>query len=140
MSIFKEFAVDKDKVENGIPIYIRSAENDDGTIPTFIVKRMDKTNRKFAKGLERQQKTLRHKVNNLDEDEATEMLVDLFCDAVLVTWENVKNNDGSEIPYSKSKAKELLKQLPDLFEFLKGEATEISNFRAEELEEDAKNS
>ncbi|HPQ38574.1 MAG TPA: hypothetical protein PLW97_13105, partial [Synergistaceae bacterium] len=61
-----------------------------------------------------------------------------FVETVLLEWKGVEL-DGEELSFSKENALKLFRELPDLFNDLFNQAKSTANFRAAELEEDAKN-
>lgn len=109
---------------------------------TFIVARAGGSNTKFKKQAAETFKPYEFAIatDAMSEQQARELLVDVFVDTILLGWEGVYDQDKQLLPYSKDAARKLLLDLPDLFLRLQNEAQAISNFRSKGLEEVAKNS
>lgn len=107
----------------------------------FLLARAGGSNVRFAKVLEAKTRPYRRQIENesIDLDLANGLLIEAFAEAVLLGWQGVTDADGNDLPYSRENAVKLLKDLPDLFAELRNEATRLSNFRTEEIEEDAGN-
>lgn len=58
---------------------------------------------------------------------------------ILVDWEGVFDNDGSEIKYTADTAYKLMTELPDLATIIVQEAIDFDNFKDEEKKETAGN-
>ena len=42
MSLYKQFATNSEKEMEGVEVQMTEAENEDGSIPTFVVSRIDR--------------------------------------------------------------------------------------------------
>lgn len=142
MSLTAQFKQTKE----GHIVYFGS--NDDGTIPTFTVGRMNKSNKPYQKAIEKAFKPHQRSIQlkTMSEDKAGEILRDVFCAHILIGWENVKKADVSgnaddtgDAEFNKENAVQLLNNLPDLFDELNTAASDASNFRDGVMEEGAKN-
>lgn len=147
MSLSAQFKTDETKESNGVPI--RLAPNDDGSVPTFYVSRMGKTNKDYMKALERAIRPVQTRIDRktLPREESEAILLDVFVKHVLKNWENVEladvtgnADDKGFAPYNPANAKKLFDRLPDLYDDLTQQANEAANFRDAELEDSAKNS
>ncbi|MDR1648763.1 MAG: hypothetical protein LBR71_00755 [Synergistaceae bacterium] len=76
----------------------------------------------------------------MDEGVLRDIMLDVFAEKGLLGWEGVRGADEEEIPHSVEKAKWLLRELPAFYDDLFEMATDFSNFKQSEMEEDAKNS
>jgi hypothetical protein len=146
MSLRKQFATDPKKINEGIPV--RFGKNDDGTIPTFYVAMMHKSNTAYATLLERLLKPYQRQIqrNTLDKEVLLEVLREVFCRTILKGWENVSEADlnpaaesNVKLSFNVANAKALMETLPDLYDALNEAANDAGAFREEELEESAKN-
>jgi len=141
MSLFKQFATDSKKEIDGIEVKFYEAENDDGSIPTFIVSRMGKSNKRYAKALEQATRPHRRQIalETFSNEKGEEIILNVFAETVVIGWSNVLDRNGIVIEYSKENAVKLLTELPELYARLQEEASLVVNFRNEMLEEEAKN-
>ena len=107
----------------------------------FLVARSGGANTKFAKMLEFNLRPHDHqmKIGKLDNEVATDLLIDTFIDAVLLKWEGVSGKDGKEIKFTKENAKTLFTDLPELFRDLQEQTSKMSNFQEKQTEDDAGN-
>lgn len=146
MSLSNQFKTDKKAETEGIRV--EYAENEDGTIPTFIIGRANRTNRRYSQALERLTKPHRRalEMKTLPKEKAEEIWRDVFIEGNLHGWENVRNSDvtGNKqdegyAEFTKDNAISLFKNLPDLYDDLSARANDAANFRVESMEEEAKN-
>ena len=138
-SIYSQFKTNSDKENQGTSIHF--GKNDDGSDIVFILARMGKSNKAYAKELDRQISPIRRQIqlNAVSESQSDAIMLDVFVKTVLLNWENVQDENNTNIIFSIENAKKLLTDLPDLYEELQSQAQNISLFKAEESEEMAKN-
>lgn len=114
----------------------------------FQVSRAGGKNRKYVLSLQRTLKPHRRAIQTetISQDKAEELAITVFVEGCLINWGSTTYGDGKMvgrngevIAFSQAAAIDLLRQLPDLFADLKGQAETLSNFRDDTLEEDAKN-
>ncbi len=141
MSLYKQFATNTEKEIEGIEVQMTEAENDDGSIPTFVVSRMGKSNKRYSKALEAATRPYRRQIElgTMNNDKAEEIFLGVFVDTVLKGWKNVRDESGADMPFTKQTATKLFKDLPEVYERLQEEAKLSANFREASLEEEAKN-
>lgn len=146
MSLTSQFYTDAKKEIEGIEI--RLPENDDGTVPTFVLSRMGKQNKRYTKLVEVRIKPHRRAMDlgTMNNEIAEEIINEVFAETVVKGWSNVKlsdvtgnKSDTGDADFSKSNAVALFKRLPELCDYLQKQAQDASNFRDEALEEEAKN-
>lgn len=139
MSIFAQFETNKEAEKKGAAVTY--AANDDGTIPTFYVSRMSRSNKNYLKALDRNAKPHRRSIDleTIKPEVADSINLKVFVDSILLGWENIKNKDGEIIQFNKENAISLFESLPDLYDDLSERARKASTFRDEEIEEEAKN-
>lgn len=139
MGLFADFKTNTDFEVNGVEVEF--SMNADGTIPTFIISRMGKSNKAYTKALEAASRPYRRQIEagSMNNDVAEKMMMDVFVDTVLKGWKNVQYENGTPIEFSKVQAKLLFSELPDLYNELVERASKLSTFRTESLEEEAKN-
>ena len=141
MSLYKQFATNSEKEMEGVEVQMTEAENEDGSIPTFVVSRMGKSNKRYSKALEAATRPYRRQIElgTMNNDKAEEIFMGVFVDTVLKGWKNVRDENGAELPFNKQSATKLFKDLPEVYERLQEEAKLSANFREASLEEEAKN-
>lgn len=146
MSLSKQFETNQAAEVQGVEVTY--APNEDGTVPTFVIARMGKSNKNYMKALEKATRPHRRAIelNILDNETADDIFTGVFAETVLIGWKNIKtsditgdSNDEGYSPYSKINATRLLKRLPDLYDDLQRQASQASTFRDETLEDEAKN-
>jgi hypothetical protein len=141
MSLYKQFATNSEKEMEGVEVQMTEAENEDGSIPTFVVCRMGKSNKRYSKALEAATRPYRRQIElgTMNNDKAEELFMGVFVDTVLKGWKNVRGADGKVLEFSKPNALKLFADLPEVYERLQEEAKLSANFRDEALEAEAKN-
>lgn len=133
-NIYEMFETDDQLEASGVWI-------DYGKAGSFLVGRMGGANTKFAQVFEAKMRPYRRQLDNktLPLDVAEKVLRESFIEACLMGWENVKDRKGKAIKFSKAAADKLFQDLPDLFTDLHTQASQMANFKVEEVEEDAGN-
>jgi hypothetical protein len=141
MSVYKNFETSAEKEINGVEVVLTEAENEDGTCPTFVLCRMGKSNKRYSKALEAGTRPYRRQIElgTMPNEKAEEIFLNVFVETILKDWRNVKDKNGNDLALTKENAKTLFKDLPDLYDRLQEEAKVAASFRAESLEEEAKN-
>src|ERR1700733_13954310 len=133
MSLYKQFKTNLDKEQSGIEV--KYGANEDGSIPTFTVSRLGASNRVYAKAIERASRPHRRMIQlgQLDTETDFTLTLEVFVDTILKGWENVFNEDGTKLEYSRGNALGLMRALPDLYTDLRTQASDASNFRDAEM-------
>lgn len=139
--LFKQYKTNATKEAEGVEIEFPEAENEDGSIPTFVISRMGKGNKAYAKSLEAATRPYRRQVElgTLKNEVAEGLFLNVFVDTILRGWKNIQDENGADIPYSKDNAVKLLNDLPDVYERLQEEAKLSANFRDSNLDTEAGN-
>lgn len=139
--LFKQFETNTAKEVDGVDVAFHEAINDDGSVPTFTLARMGKSNKAYSKALEAATRPYRRQVElgTLKAEVAEELFLDVFVSTILKGWHNILAKDGTEMQFNKQNARSLLKALPEVYERLQEEAKMAANFRDAGLEEEAKN-
>ena len=130
--LFNHFAVAEDKEAQGVWI---SPIADDDEAPKFKLARAGGGNKAFSLGAGKSMKpygpSIQKGAQNLDPatlDLIKSLNFKVFVEHCVKDWKNVKMN-GEVVPFSKEAATDLLKKLPELYEKLFTEASDISNYR-----------
>lgn len=136
MSFYNTFATDKN-LESGAGVTL-----DYGKDGKITIHRAGGANQKYARVASVKLKPYSRQIQTgtADPDVIKRVMAEIYADAVITGWEGVTDKNGKTIPYSKENVVKLLVDLPDLFEEIQKQADLISNFRAEQIEADAKNS
>ena len=139
MSLFKQFETNKTAEQDGI--WVEYGPNEDGTVPGFKIARAGKSNKKWAKAIERATKPHRRlmELGTLDNAVAEKLMRGVFVEAILIDWRNVRDKDGKELQLNKVNAENLFEALPELYDDLNDKANKAAMFRDEALETEAKN-
>ena len=105
MSLYAAYKTDTSRENLGARI--EKGSNEDGTKIVFIVARTGKTNTSYKLASERAFKPHKAaiKAGNLSNETAEALLLDLFCGDLLKGWENVRDEDGKELPFTVDNAK-----------------------------------
>ena len=141
MSLYKQFATNSEKEMEGVEVQMTEAENGDGSIPTFVVSRMGKSNKRYSKALEAATRPYRRQIElgTMNNDKAEEIFLGVFVDTVFKGLKNVRDEDGKPLEVTKAAAVKLFTDLPEVYERLQEEAKLSANFRDAAFEEEVKN-
>jgi hypothetical protein len=139
MSLYKNYATDPNKESNGAEVPFEA--NEDGTIPTFIVSRIGDTNKEYMKSLRAATKPFQRQIDTgtLPADKDAAIFMEVFVSSILKGWSNVQDENGVNLPFTKSNAEKLFSDLPDVFKELQKQASTAALFRKTVLEDQAKN-
>lgn len=139
MSLFEQFETNAEKEIEGVPV--KYAPNGDGTVPTFYLSRMGKSNKKYSKALDKATKPYARQMQlgTLADETAEDLFRNVFIKTVLKGWDNVRGKDGKDMAFTVENANELFTKLPDLYEDLQEKARSAALFREEINEVDAGN-
>lgn len=134
-SIYDLFSTDRASETEGVWI-------DYGEFGRFKLARAGGSNKAYIAALQKMFKEHRHQIDTdtMSDDVAEKKTREIFCKHVLLSWEGVKGKTGRNLAHSHDAAVQLMTDLPDLYSDLRAQAQKISNFRAEAMEADAKNS
>lgn len=141
--LFKNIRTSVTKENEGIPVYLEHAPNDDGTIPMFVLSRMSKSNVAYSKALAAATLPYRRQMElgTMKSEVAEKVFKDVFADTIVKGWQNVQDEKGQPTPFSKKAARVLLdtEGLNDLYEYLQAEANSAANYREAQLETESGN-
>lgn len=138
--LYSQFKTDSETEKNGI--WVPVALTEDHKQVMFKLARAGGSNQKYLKVLEARTKPLRRLIANetLDVKLADEVMMEVFADAVVLGWENVTDEEGNPLPFSRENVIKVFKDLPDLFNDVREQATKAALYRKDVLEAEAKNS
>lgn len=146
--LYAQYKTDKNMEVQGIffevgEIKEKDAEGKDVKKPIrFRIARAGGANSNFAKSMERESKPFKRAIQTktLSNEKADEIYRRAFISGVLLGWENVRDANNAELPFTFDNALQLFTDLPDLFNDLREAATDAALFREEVLEHDLGNS
>ena len=108
----------------------------------FRIARAGGSNRKYGRILDAKTKPVRRlmEIGALDDVVSDRLHAEVYAESVILGWEDVTDEQGADLPFTKENCVKLLLDLPDLFRDLRSMATSLALFRAEvDREEDRKN-
>lgn len=108
---------------------------------SITIHRAGGANKKFAQILSNKMKPFRHQLDRgiMDDDVSARILRESYAEGVVIGWNNIKDADGNDMPFSKENVIKLFTDLPDLFADVRIQAENVSLFREEEAKVDEKN-
>lgn len=146
MSMYKQFKTDGDLEKQGVVI-------DYGSFRVRVA-RMGGSNKKFVTLLEQRTKPLRRAIQaeTVDRTKLIDVVRSVFVDAVILDWEvntgteespkwesGIEGENGELLPFNRDNVLDALRNLPDLYDDLQEQAGKAALFRAQALEDEAKN-
>ena len=105
------------------------------------VARAGGANKKYAKVFEAKIRPFRRAIqtDTMDPEVDRRIMAEVYAETVIIGWKGMKGQDGKELAFNKANVVKVLTDLPDLFADIIGQANQVSVFRADEAEVDAKN-
>lgn len=139
MSLYKQFKTDKNVEKEGI--VLNYGKNSKGADIEIRIARAGGANVQYAKLLEAKTKPYRRQIQNetLDNDVAEKITKEVYAKAVVLGWSGVEDENGKELEFSFENCMKLFDDLPDLWTDIQQQSTKAALFRADILEQDAKN-
>lgn len=133
------YNVDEQKATNGVRFVV--ATTSDGKDVAFWLRNAGKANKEYAKCLKRTLAPYQAQFNAkaLADDVAEDLLKKVFCESIIVGWENVTDQFGDELPFTPDHAYKLMTELEQLYEILDEKSKDMAAFRIEQREASAKN-
>jgi hypothetical protein len=139
MSLYKQFKTDKNVEKEGI--VLNYGKNSKGEDIEIRIARAGGANVQYAKLLEVKTKPYRRQIQNetLDNDVAEKITKEVYAKAVVMGWTGVEDENGKPLEFSSENCIKLFDDLPDLWMDIQQQSTKAALFRADILEQDAKN-
>ena len=109
-------------------------------------------NKRYVAYAEKALRPVRQAMNAgaLSNERSMNIMADIYAKTIIIDWQvlqadktwktGIEAEDGSILPFNNENVELTLKALPNLFSDIQAQASSIANFRASEIEEDAKNS
>ena len=129
MDIAKKFGTDKSAEENGVWIDI-------GDGAKIKVARLG--NRYYKEAFKQKTKPYNKRMDSIPEDIAEKILIEAMVEGILLDWQGFLI-DGVSYPYNKQNAFNILQKYNDFRDLVISHASEIENYKKEELKEKEKN-
>lgn len=138
--LYNLFKTDENLETDGI--FIEYGETDDGKPIRIKIARAGGSNKAFSKALEKATRPHRKAIQSgfLDNATADRLYKEVFAETVVLGWENVEGPDGKLLDFNRENVLKLFTDLPDLFQDLREQASNVSLFREEVMEKDLGNS
>lgn len=139
MDLYKMFQTEEDLEKSGIRITY--GVNKEGKEVAIIVARAGGRNSAFQRVADSVLKPYRRLISNesIDPKQLRSLMMLIYARAVVLGWENVSDATGKPLEFSEDNCVKLFNDLPDLFADIQNNADNLSLFRKEALEEEAKN-
>lgn len=139
MSLYKQFQTDKTVEKEGI--VLNYGKNSKGEDIEIRIARAGGANVQYAKLLEAKTKPYRRQIQNetLDNEVAEKITKEVYAKAVVLGWTGVEDENSKELEFSFENCMKLFDDLPDLWTDIQQQSTKAALFRADILEQDAKN-
>lgn len=139
MSLYKQFKTDKNVEKEGI--VLNYGKNSKGEDIEIRIARAGGANVQYAKLLEAKTKPYRRQIQNetLDNEVAEKITKEVYAKAVVMGWIGVEDENSKPLEFSSENCIKLFDDLPDLWMDIQQQSTKAALFRADILEQDAKN-
>lgn len=105
---------------------------------SITVLRAGNSNRKYLERLTAKMRPYRTQ-KKMDPDVSRRLLAEVYAEAVIVGWKDVKDASGNSMEFTRENCVKLLIDLPDMFDDLVRFAEDMRNFQTEQVEEETKN-
>jgi hypothetical protein len=141
MSIRGHYKTNPSAEVSGVPFPLKRAVNADGTIPTFHCARMGGANKRWSEAYREVWAPFREmqEADKVPEDVTARNSAMAFVRGCLRGWDNVQNDDGSDIEFNETNAVDLFIELPELLGDLQSLVIEREAFLKAQTEAAAKN-
>lgn len=138
-SLYKQFTTDGELEKNGV--LLEYGFNSKNLPITIRIARAGGANTQYAKRMEIKVKPFRRQIQTetIEKNQLDKLIRDVFCETVVLGWENVEDENGNDLPFSLEAAIKLFTDLPDLFADVQEQASKASLFRTDIKEANAGN-
>ena len=143
------FKTDSVLEEKGFPVSYGKHEKT-GVEIVITIAFSGATNKKYQRALRRLTKPVERLIQNesLSDEQSEAIYKEVFAEACVIGWQGVylsdlaelkKGNADAEATFSKENAIELFDYMPHLYADLVEKSKKLSNFKTQNLEDEAKN-
>jgi hypothetical protein len=107
----------------------------------IVVARAGGSNKRFAKALEAKLRPHRRAVETgtLDETLNRRLLVEVYAETVILGWENMQDEAGEALAFTRENVMKVMTDLPDLFADVVEQTNKVAIFKDMGEEDDVKN-
>lgn len=133
MNIYDLYKTDREKEIKGVPVKFGEATVYIATSNTTGNPRLAQRQAEYVE-LAAQRKGV-----SSSKEEIKEKMLEMYAECVVTNWENVKDEDGNELPYNKENALRVFKDLPHFFDAIVSFASDFTNYREKVIEDIVKN-
>lgn len=144
--LFETFETDTNMESTGKWVYPAGEPTESNpNPPAFKIARAGGANKRYSKAQATYMKPHLALFRNSKDitPERMDLINDIakkcFFDTLLLDWKDVQNKKGETVTFSRENAEALMKQLPNLYDFLMGESQALSTFNAGSVEDEAGN-
>lgn len=137
MSLKASFGTNQKAEREGA--WLEVCSNTDGSVTRIKIARAGRRNKAYTKAMEKETRPYRAILNDLDAKTDDKITNTVLVNAIILDWENMQVEEGVNMPFTKENALQVLTQFPDLADLVNRKAWEAETFRAEQLEDEAKN-
>ena len=137
MSLKATFSTSKSAETEGVLVDI--CDNADGSVCRWRIARAGRRNKAYTKALDKATRPYRAIMNEIDSDLDDKIMAKVIAESIVLDWENTQLEEGINLPFSKENVMLVLTTLPDLIDVVNRKAGEMSTFRDQQLEDEAKN-
>jgi hypothetical protein len=139
MGLYSTFGTDAKSENAGVWIDVDKTET--GETIRFLIARQSRTNQKYAATLARVIGPYRQQLANemVSEALSNKLNIQVFCESVLLGWENVTDRNGKPLEFNVSNAINLMTELHDLYQLLNAKSQSLVTFKDKSLELVVKN-
>lgn len=134
MSLFKQFKTNPKLEVSGV--WVNFGETEDGRVINMRLARAGGANKDYDKAVEVHTKGIRKQLANdlIDNDQLVRIMRRVYAETVVLAWENVEDEEGKPIPFSKENCLKLFEDLPDLFLDVQEQARKMAIYRQANLD------
>lgn len=134
--LYKLFGTNTKRELEGVDVCVGS---DKDTDPVFVVARAGGHNTDYLKALTQQYTKSSPQLRSaVTPEEDRKLLIELYYRNVIKSWRNVTDAKGNDMAFTKDNMVKLFTDLPDLWDFLRTVANDVSRFQEEFAEETVK--
>lgn len=147
MSLYDKFKTDSSLEKKGIELDYgpnkKLPKDAEGNHPVTIIyiARAGGANEQYLKRMEAKAKPHRRQIQHetIDRELIASIIKEVYAETVVLGWENVTDENGVVMEFSKANCLKLFNDLPDLYADISEQAQSAALFRVSVREIDAKN-
>lgn len=127
--LYSQFKTDESVEKEGL--LLEYGPNSKGDPIRIRIARAGGSNVAFVKSFERHSQPYKRliQLGQMDEANNRRLMLNVYLDSVVKGWENVEDEEGNPLPFSRDNATKLLTDLPDLFGDIMTQAANATLFR-----------